>query len=129
MAAKAPESASRGRIISVFFTQGLAGLLLMVWLTWLRRDQSAAVFHALEGNAPILIAIFIAFATTLALLKFELTEQIYVSLVLTAFMAFFPLLGGVVTAWIATLVTIGSRILGMKQIGPTKIPVNDPQTE
>ncbi len=129
MAGKASESATRARIISVFFTQGLAGLLLMVWLTWLRRDQSAAVFQALEGNAPILIAIFIAFATTLALLKFELTEQIYVSLVLTAFMAFFPLLGGVITAWIATLVAIGSRILGMKQIGPTKIPVNDPQTE
>ena len=129
MSRKSPEAAARARIISVFFTQGLMGLLLMVWLTWIRRDQSAAVLDALQGNAPILIAIFIAFATTLALLKFELTEQIYVSLVLTAFMAFFPLLGGVITSWIATLVAIASRILGMKQIGPTKIPVDDPRTE
>jgi signal transduction histidine kinase len=129
MAAGASESATRRRILFVFFTQGLLGLATVVWLTWIRHDQTLAILDTLGPNAPVLIAVFIAFAATLALLKFELTEMIYVSLVLTAFMVFFPLLGGVLTSWIAVLVTIGARILGMKQIGPTKIPVDDPRTE
>jgi len=121
--------AARQRVISVFLAQGLAGLVLMLWLTWMRKDQVADVFLRLGDNAWLLIAVFVAFATTLALLKFELTDMIYVSLVMTAFMAFFPLLGGVLTAWIAVLVAIGTRILGMRQIGPTKISVDDPITE
>jgi signal transduction histidine kinase len=129
MATPPPEAAVRSRILSVFLAQGSAGLLLMVFLTWLRQDQIAAVFQRLGDNAPILIAVFIAFATTLALLKFELTDMIYVSLVLTAFITFFPLLGGVLTAWIAVLVSIGTRILGMKQIGWTKISLDDPAIE
>jgi signal transduction histidine kinase len=129
MASPNPEAAARRRVISVFLAQGVAGLLLMLFLTWLRQDQVSAVFARLGDNAPILIAVFIAFATTLALLKFELTDVIYVSLVMTAFMAFFPLLGTVITAWIAVLVAIGARILGMRQIGLTKIPLDDPLTE
>ncbi|HJQ37823.1 MAG TPA: ATP-binding protein [Thermoanaerobaculia bacterium] len=129
MATPSPEAAGRSRILSVFLAQGSAGLVLMIWLTWLRQDQVATVFQRLGDNAPILIAVFIAFATTLALLKFELTDQIYVSLVLTAFITFFPLLGGVLTAWIAVLVSIGTRILGMKQIGWTKISLDDPAIE
>jgi signal transduction histidine kinase len=127
--AASPEAAARRRIMSVFILQGVAGLLLMIGMTWLRQDQVASVFQQLGDNAPIVIAVFIAFATTLALLKFELTEMIYVSLVLTAFMAFFPLLGGVITAWIAVGVSIFTRILGMKQIGWTKIAVSDPGAE
>jgi signal transduction histidine kinase len=129
MAALTPEAAARRRIISVFLLQGFAGLLLMLWLTWVRQDQITAVFHHLGDRGPILVLVFIAFATTLALLKFELTDMIYVSLVLTAFMAFFPLFGSVVTAWLAVLVAVGTRILGMKQIGLTKISVDDPRTE
>src|SRR5215212_10188596 len=129
MPSPTPEAATRGRILSVFLLQGGAGLLLMLWLTWVRHDQVASVFQRLGDNAPIVIAVFIAFAVTLALLKFELTDMIYVSLVLTAFMAFFPLLGGVLTAWIAVLVAVGTRILGMKQIGWTKISLDDPAIE
>src|SRR6185436_808512 len=121
--------AARQRVISVFLAQGLAGLMLMLWLTWIRQDQVTDVFQRLGPNAWIVIAVFIAFAITLALLKFGLTDKIYVSLVMTAFMAFFPLLGGVLTAWIAVVVSIGTRILGMRQIGPTKISVDDPITE
>jgi signal transduction histidine kinase len=129
MASPTPEAAARRRVISVFLAQGGAGLLLMAWLTWLRQDQVTEVFQRLGDNAPILIAIFVAFAVTLALLKFELTDMIYVSLVLTAFMAFFPLFGGVLTAWIAVLVSAGTRVIGMKQIGPTKISTTDPAIE
>jgi signal transduction histidine kinase len=129
MPSPTPEAAARRRVISVFLAQGGAGLLLMSWLTWLRQDQVTEVFQGLGDNAPILIAIFVAFAVTLALLKFELTDMIYVSLVLTAFMAFFPLFGGVLTAWMAVLVAAGTRIIGMKQIGPTKISTTDPAIE
>ena len=129
MSAPTPEAAARRRIISVFLGQGAAGLVLMLFLTWLRHDQISDVLARLGPNAPIVIAVFIAFSTTLALLKFELTDMIYVSLVLTAFMAFFPLLGVVLNSWIAVLVSIGVRILGMKQIGPTKIAVDDPTIE
>lgn len=120
---------ARRRVISVFLIQGLAGLLLMLWLTWLRHDQTQAVLTALGGDAPVLIAIFIVFATTLAMLKFELTELVYVALVITAYMAMFPLLGTVLSSWIAVGVSMSTRFLGLKQIGPVKMARQDPVTD
>ena len=46
----------------------------MLWVTWLRLDQTAAILHRLQPNAAGIILILVAFAMTLALLKFELTE-------------------------------------------------------
>ncbi len=123
-----PDSARR-RVISVFLVQGLAGLLVMAWLTWLHRDQTAAILNALGSDAPILIAIFILFATTLALLKFELTDLVYVSFVITVYMAMFPILGLVLSSWIAVFVSIGTRVLSLLQIGPAKIARQDPVTD
>jgi signal transduction histidine kinase len=120
---------ARRRVISVFLIQGLAGLVLMSWLTWLRQEQTRTILDTLGGDAPILIGIFIVFATTLALLKFELTELVYVSLVITAYMAMFPLLGIVLSSWIAVGVAVGTRFLGLKQIGPTKMARQDPVTD
>ncbi len=93
MTPPAHPDAARRRVITVFLLQGVAGLLVMSWLTWLRADQTRAILHTLGGDGPILIAIFIVFATTLALLKFELTELTYVALVIVAYMAMFPLVG------------------------------------
>ena len=118
MALPASEAAARRRVISVFLVQGLAGLGTMLYLTWVRHDQTLHVLRTLGSDAFVLIAIFIAFATTLALLKFELTELMFVSLVLTAYIAFAPLLGVVLTMWIAVAVSMTTRILGMRQIGP-----------
>ena len=129
MAAQVDLQLARRRVISVFLIQGLAGLLLMAWLTWLRHDQTRAVLTTLGGDAPILIAIFIVFATTLAFLKFELTELVYVSLVITAYMAMFPLLGIVLSSWIAVGVSLGTRVLGLRQIGPAKMARQDPVTD
>ena len=120
MASATPDSARR-RVISVFLIQGLAGLLVMLWLTWLRHDQTLGILRALGRDGPILIAIFIAFATTLALLKFELTDLLYVALVITAYMAMFPILGLVLSAWLAVFVSIGTRLLSLHQIGPARI--------
>jgi signal transduction histidine kinase len=123
-----PDSARR-RVISVFLVQGLAGLLVMLWLTWLQKDQTFAILHALGSDAPILIAIFIVFATTLALLKFELTNLVYVSFVITVYMSMFPILGLVLSSWIAVFVSIGTRVLSLLQIGPARIARQDPVTD
>jgi signal transduction histidine kinase len=109
------------RTITVFLSQGLAGLLLMLWVTWLRFDQTAAILRNLHPNAIVVIAILVAFATTLALLKFELTELIFVSLVLTAYTVTIPILGVVAASWLAVIVAAFARILALKQIGPAKI--------
>jgi len=128
MAAPGPDSARR-RVISVFLIQGLTGLIVMLWLTWLRHDQTVGILRALGSDGPILIGIFIVFATTLALLKFELTDLVYVALVITAYMSMFPILGGVLSAWIATGVSIITRVLALQQIGPARIARQDPLTD
>ena len=114
----APEAASRRRVIYVFLTQGIAGLLLVVTMTVLRFHETALIVERLGPAAPLLIVIFFAFALTLSLVKYELTSLIYVSLGITAYMAMSPLFGMVITAWMAVLVAIGSCILAMAKIGP-----------
>jgi hypothetical protein len=116
---------ARRRTITVFLTQGLAGLLLMLWVTWLRLDQTAAILHRLGPNAAGIIIILVAFAMALALLKFELTELIYVSLVLTAYTVMIPILGVVMSSWLAVIVAGVARILALQQIGPAKIDSTD----
>jgi len=128
MVAVDPQAARR-RVISVFLIQGLTGLMVMIWLTWVRHDQTRAILQTLGGDAPILIAIFVVFATALALLKFELTDLVYIALVITAYMAMFPLLGLVLSSWIAVTVSLGTRILSLLQIGPAKIARQDPVTD
>ena len=129
MAAPGDSGLARRRVITVFLFQGLTGLLVMLWLTWLRADQTRQILASLGGDAPILILIFVVFATTLALLKFELTELTFVALVIVAYMAMFPLLGIVLSSWIAVAVSIGTRVLAMQQIGPVKIEKQDPFTD
>ncbi|HYI11010.1 MAG TPA: ATP-binding protein [Thermoanaerobaculia bacterium] len=128
MAQAGPNSARR-RVISVFLIQGLAGLMVMLWLTWIRHDQTAGILRTLGSDGPILIVIFVLFATALALLKFALTEFTYVALVIIAFMAMFPLLGMVLSSWLAVLVSVGMRLLAVHQIGPVHIARQDPVTD
>ena len=125
----AATASTRTRVIAVFLTQGLAGLVIMTWLTLLRSDETLRVLAALGPQAPLLIAIFVVFATTLALLKFELTDLLYVALVITAYTAMFPILGLVLSAWIAVFVSIGVRLLALAQIGPVRIARQDPLTD
>jgi signal transduction histidine kinase len=129
MSPKGPDSAGRRRIISVFLTQGTLGLGVMLWLTWMRQEQTRAILDAHGTQAPILIAIFLLFATALAILKFQITDVVYISLGVTAFMAFFPLLGAVLTSWLAVGVAMLARFLAMRQIGPVKIAMTDAPTE
>ena len=92
------KAATRRRVLYVFMTQGLAGLLVMVAVTALRFPQTATVIEKLAPNATILVAIFVAFATALSLLKFELTNVIFTSLGMMAYMSMLPLLGTIQVA-------------------------------
>ena len=129
LVAAAHDPSSRRRVISVYLQHGAAGLLLLVAVTFVRADETAAIYHSLGASAPILIALLFLFAFALALLKFPLTEQIFVSLVITADIAMFPLLGVVLSAWLAALAAIAQRLVAMLGIGPSKLDMRDPRLE
>jgi signal transduction histidine kinase len=102
------DSAARRRVIAVYITQGVAGLGVIALFTILRHDQTRLILHNLGPNAPALLAIAAAFTLGMAVLKFELTTEVFVSLVITAAIAFLPLLGGVMTAWM--IVVVGTTV-------------------
>ena len=124
-----PEAVARRRVVFVFVSQGLAGLAVMLWLTAKEHTQTLAILNKLGPHAAILITIFAVFGIALGLLKFELTDVIYVSLGMMAYMAMLPLLGAVLTSWLVVLIAITTRLLGMRQIGWVKISMADPKLE
>jgi len=124
-----PEAATRRRVLFVFVSQGLAGLALMLWLTATGHPQTLGILNKLGPDAAILIVIFAVFGVCLALLKFELTDVIYVSLAMMAYMAMIPLLGAVLTSWLVVLIAITTRLIAMRQIGPVKISMADSRLE
>jgi signal transduction histidine kinase len=121
--------ASRKRALGVFLRQGALGLLALAWLTATRLDEPARIARELGPSAPVLVAILITFAFALALLKFPLSDQIFVSLMVTAVLAIFPLLGALMTAWIAVGCAAAARLLAIARIGPVKIDDADPMFE
>src|SRR2546423_10207682 len=121
----APAAATRRRVIFVFLTQGIAGLLLVVVMTVLRLHETALIVQRLGPAAPLLSLIFFAFGLILSLVKYELTSLIYVSLGITAYMAMFPLLGVVITAWMAVVIAIGSPPMALAENRPPPNPLDD----
>jgi signal transduction histidine kinase len=104
----------------VLVAHGSIGFLILVTLTFMRADATRATLRALGPSAAILIAIFAAFALALSLLKFKLTDSIFVAFGLTAVTTMLPLLGPILSAWIAVTASATSRLLGIRQIGPNK---------
>jgi signal transduction histidine kinase len=123
------DPSSRRRVFAVYLQHGVVGVLALIAVTILRRDEPARIIDALGPSGPILIVLFFVLSTILALLKFKLTEQIFVSLAVTAYIAMFPLLGMVMSAWIAVIAAAVPRILGMRQIGPLKVDMRDAPME
>src|SRR5436309_8124143 len=105
-----PMPTVRRRVISVYLTQGTLGLLLMLWMTWRHYAEAAGIVSRLGAKATILMVILVVFAATLQLLKFELTNVIYVSMGIIAYMTMVPLLGTVLSSWTAVGVAIASRV-------------------
>jgi signal transduction histidine kinase len=119
----------RRRVISTYLTQGAFGLALMLWVTWFEGPHTLDVISRLGPHSFALLALLTAFAFALAMLKFELTNVIYVSLGMTAFMSIFPVVGPVLASWIAVTVSIAARVLAMHEIGPVTIEMEDPVVE
>ena len=120
------EKASRRKLFATLVVHGTTGLLALIALTILRAPATAQILRTLDGSAAPLIAIFVAFAFSLSLLKFKLTNRIFVALGLIAATTMLPLLGVVISAWIAVAASATSRILAIKQIGPNKSDLADP---
>ena len=120
---------ARRRVILVYLTQGTLALALMLWMTWRQAREATAIVHRLGPDAPILMVILVAFAAALQLLKFELTNVIYVSLGMMAYMTMVPLLGTVLASWMIVGVAIVTRLLGMRDIGPVKVGMQDAPSE
>lgn len=111
------DPSSRRRVFAVYLQHGIAGLLVLATATYVRRSEPAAVLTALGPSGPLLVTLFFVVAVALALLKFKLTQEIFVSLAVTTYIAMCPLLGMVMSAWIAVTAAATQRLLGMRQIG------------
>ena len=118
--------ASSRRQLGVLLVQGTLGLVLLSVLTFLRAEEVPRILAEIGPSAPVLVTLLALFATTLSCLKFRLTREIFVSPAVIAYMAIFPLLGSVLSAWIAVLVAALARFLAMAGIGSTAIDVADP---
>jgi len=119
------EELSRRKMLATFLAQGSIGAILLVTLSWLRRDATRATLETLGTAALPLLVIFVVFAVALAMLKFQLTERVFVALGLTAATIMLPLLGPILTAWIAVFAAAFTRWLAIKQVGPIKSDLTD----
>ncbi len=119
------DPSSRRRVFAVYVQHGVGGALALLIATFFFRDEPARVLKALGDSGVLLIILFFFFATTLALLKFKLTEQIFVSLAVTAYIAMFPLLGTVLSMWLAVITAAIPRVLGVLEIGPVRLDRRD----
>ena len=122
------EQIHRQWTVSLYLAIGATGLLVMLWQTFARAGETARIFRTIP-NATLVIAIFAAFTFAVSMLKFHLSEKIFMSLMLTSCAAMLPILGGVLTAWIVLSCAIISRFLGLHHIGPIKLDRRDPGQE
>jgi signal transduction histidine kinase len=113
-------SSTRRRLASVLVAHGSIGFLVLVTVTVMRTDATRATMQALGPSGYVLIVIFGAFALALSFLKFKLTDSIFVAFGLTAVTTMLPLVGPILSAWIAVSASATSRLLGIRQIGPNK---------
>jgi signal transduction histidine kinase/CheY-like chemotaxis protein len=120
------ETPRREWTLRLFLAYGAAGAAVLVWQTIARWDETAATLARLD-DAPLVIAIFLAVSLASAFLKFQLTDKFFVAFILVDCAAMIPLLGGVVTAWIAVGASVFARLLGLRGIGP--IRYDDPPLE
>src|SRR5437764_14682371 len=105
--------------LRVFIAYGIGGLALLLWQTAARSGETAGIPFRL-GHPWQVVLIFLAFSVAVSMLKFKLTDKIFVSFLLIGCMAMVPLLGGVVAAWIASGMAIAARLLAMAGIGLVK---------
>jgi signal transduction histidine kinase len=119
----------RRKLLTILFVQGSAGLLLFAALVMARHSDVGATLRAIGPTAPLLVFVLAAFAFALSLMKFKLTERVFVALGLTAATIMLPLLGVILTTLISVLASATSRFLAIRQIGPNKSDLSDPTVD
>ncbi|HEY0370886.1 MAG TPA: GAF domain-containing protein, partial [Thermoanaerobaculia bacterium] len=118
----------RSWTLRLFLAYGVFGALILAGATLaLWRETAATVAHV--EDAGLVVTIFFALALATALLRFHLTERVFVSVILVVCAAMIPLLGGVVTAWLAVAASVTARLLAFHGIGPVKYDGADPELE
>ncbi|HVR37812.1 MAG TPA: histidine kinase dimerization/phospho-acceptor domain-containing protein, partial [Thermoanaerobaculia bacterium] len=122
------EQIHRQWTVRLYLAIGGSGLALLVWQTIAHAEDTARIAGAIP-NAPLVIAIFAAFTFAVSMLKFRLSEKIFMSFILTSCVAMLPIVGGLLTAWIVMPCAIISRFLGLHHIGPIKLDRSDPGQE
>lgn len=119
--------APRARRLRLQQSQGFLGLAALIVYTALRPGEPAAALAALgEREGPLVFLLLFAFSGILSLLKFRMTEEIFVSPPVLAIVAAIPILGPVTAAWIAVTVSLATRAMAMAGIGPNRIDMDDP---
>jgi len=108
--------------VTVFYAITAAAILIAHTIQ--HRDEVGLVLSRLD-HAPFVVGTFVVFAFAVSLLKFKLTDKIFVSFIVPACTAMAPLLGGVLCAWIAVGTAIICRILAINRIGPIKYDGSD----
>src|ERR1041385_425165 len=116
LVAQPHRSASRRDMLVVFASQGALGLALLLTMTARRPDEPQAVAAILGSSFLPLVLIFFAFALALGLLKFSLTDVVFVTFSLTALTIAIPLLGLVVSAWLGVLAAVIARLITTMQV-------------
>ena len=122
------EKPRREWTLRVFITFGIAGAAILIWQTIAQWDQTAATLARVE-DAPFVVTIFVALTLASAFLKFHLSDKVFISFILVSSTAMIPLLGGVVTAWIAVLASVTARLFALRGIGPIKVVDDDRPVE
>jgi len=105
------ESRIKARVKRTFLVQGLLGFSIVVATTFLLLEETRHVFASHGAMGPVLVVSFFVFISLLGLLKFELTNLVFVSMVLVGDIAMIPVLGTVISTWIAVLAAMATRVL------------------
>jgi signal transduction histidine kinase len=103
-----------------FLIQGLLGFATVIIATVLLLDETRAIFANLGMMGPVLIVSFFLFVSLLGLLKFELTNLVFVSMVVVGDISMIPVFGTVISAWIAVLAAMATRVLSTIGGGDTQ---------
>jgi signal transduction histidine kinase/CheY-like chemotaxis protein len=122
------ELQSRLWTLRLFVAYGFTGAAILIWQTVASWNQTAATLARID-HGPLVVAIFLAMTLARSFLKFHLTDNFFVSVILINCTAMIPLVGGVVAAWIAVFASATARLLAMRGIGPIKYDGGDPPVE
>ncbi len=120
------EETLRRKLLATLVAQGTSGLLLFAMLVFLRRGDVTATLSTIGSSAPALVLVLALFALALSVMKFKLTDRVFVALGLTAATIMLPLLGVILTTAISVMASAVSRYLAFRQIGPNKSDLTDP---